>query len=136
MPSNSPLKELEKEQEKKGYISKKKLREISKKTCLPESKVFSAATFYSFLSMEKRANHIIQVCTCPTCCLHGAEKILKHLEKKLGIKTGQATEDEKIYLGRASYLGLCDKAPAIMVDGKPCTKMNKNKINKLVEKLK
>jgi len=130
------LNELGKEQKKKGHVSKEKLKEIAENVCLPESEVFSAATFYSFLSLEKRAKHIIQVCNCPASHLHGSDRILKHLEKRLKVKSGNATKDKKFFLTETSCVGLCDKAPAIMVDGKPHIRMTEKKIDGLLGKLK
>ncbi len=130
------LNELGKEQKKKGFVSKKKLKEIAKNVCLPESEVFSAATFYSFLSLEKRAKHIIQVCNCPSSHLHGSDRIMKYLEKKLKVKAGHATKNKLFFLSETSCVGLCDKAPAIIVDGKPYVKVNEKKIDKILRKLK
>ncbi len=130
------LNELGKEQKKDGELSKEDLKRVAKKTCLPEKDVYSAATFYSFLSTDKRADHIIQVCNCPASHLHGSEKLLRHLETRLKVKRGNATKGKKIFLTQTSCIGLCDKAPAIMVDGKPYSKMTREKIDKLLEKLK
>lgn len=128
------LNELGREQKKKGYIPKKKLRQIARETGLPESEVFSSATFYSFLSLEKRARHIIQVCNCPVSRMHGAERLMKHFEKRLKTKMGNTTRNKEFFLGETMCVGLCDKAPAILVDGKPYPKMTEKKIDKLLEK--
>ncbi|MEM0360404.1 MAG: NAD(P)H-dependent oxidoreductase subunit E [Candidatus Diapherotrites archaeon] len=130
------LNEFGEEQKKKGFIGKKKLKEIAAKTCVPESEAFSAATFYSFLSLEKRAKHSILVCNCPSEQLKGSEKLLKALEKKLKVKRGHSTKDKKFYLGETSCIGLCDKAPAMLVDGKPYSQVTIEKAKKLLEKLK
>lgn len=130
------LNELGREQKKYGCVSKKHLREIANKVCLPESEVFAATTFYSFLSLEKRAKHSILVCNCPASHLHGSEKIMKHLEKKLKVKAGNATKDKKFYLAETSCIGLCDKAPAVLIDGRPYTNMTIKKIDELLRKLK
>ncbi len=130
------LNELGREQKKKGYIPKEKLKEIARETGLPESEVFSSATFYSFLSLEKRAKHIIQVCNCPVSRMHGAERLMKHLEKRLKTKMGKSTKDKEFFLEETMCIGLCDKAPAIVVDGKPYPKMNEKKIDKLLKRLK
>ncbi len=130
------LNEFGKEQKREGCVSRKKIKEIAAKTCVPESKAFSAATFYSFLSLEKRAKHSILVCNCPAEQLKGSEKILEFLEKKLKVKRGHATKDKKFYLGETSCIGLCDKAPAILVDGRPEASVTVEKAKKILEKLK
>ncbi|MEM4598525.1 MAG: NAD(P)H-dependent oxidoreductase subunit E [Candidatus Diapherotrites archaeon] len=130
------LNELGKAQKKEGRLSKKELEKIAKKVCMPESEVFSTATFYSFLTLEKRAKHSILVCDCPTSHLKGSEKIVRYLEKKLKVKLGQATKDKRFYLGKTSCIGLCDKAPAMLVDGKPVANVTTKKIDELLRSLK
>ncbi|MCX6802249.1 MAG: NAD(P)H-dependent oxidoreductase subunit E [Candidatus Diapherotrites archaeon] len=130
------LNELGLEQKRKGFVSKEKLKEIASKACVPESEAFSAATFYSFLSLEKRAKHSVLVCNCPSEQLKGSEKILGFLEKRLKVKRGNATKDKKFYLGETSCIGLCDKAPAMLVDGKPHAKVTIEKTKEILGKLK
>jgi len=130
------LNELGDEQKKKGFISKEKLKEISSQTCVPESKAYSAATFYSFLSMEKRAKHTIYVVNCPVSRLKGSEGLAKHLEKKLKVKLGHASKNKKFFLGETSCIGLCDRAPSVLVDGTPHHSMTKKKLDQLLVKLK
>jgi NADH:ubiquinone oxidoreductase subunit E len=130
------INELGLEQKKEGFVSKEKLKKIAAKTCVPESEAFSAATFYSFLSMEKRAKHSILVCNCPSEQLKGSEKILEFLEKRLKVKRGNAAKGGKIYLGETSCIGLCDKAPAMLVDGKPEANVTEEKAKKILGKLK
>ncbi|MFH1234388.1 MAG: NAD(P)H-dependent oxidoreductase subunit E [Candidatus Diapherotrites archaeon] len=130
------LNEFGREQKRNGCVSRKKIKEIAAKTCVPESDAFSAATFYSFLSLEKRAKHSILVCNCPSEQLKGSEKLLKALEKKLKVKRGHATKDKRIFLGETSCIGLCDKAPAMLVDGKPHSQVTVEKAKKMLGKLK
>ena len=49
--------------------------------------------------------------------LRGADNILAHIEKKLGIKVGESTEDGRIFLKREEEsLAACNNAPMMMVD--------------------
>ncbi|MCX8190265.1 MAG: NAD(P)H-dependent oxidoreductase subunit E [Candidatus Diapherotrites archaeon] len=130
------LNELGKAQKREGRLSKKELAKIAKKVCMPENEVFSTATFYSFLTLEKRAKHSILLCNCPAEYLRSSDKISKYLEKKLKVKLGQTTKDKKIYLGMTSCIGLCDKAPALLVDGKPVVNVTTKKIDELLRSLK
>ncbi|MEM4662624.1 MAG: NAD(P)H-dependent oxidoreductase subunit E [Candidatus Diapherotrites archaeon] len=130
------LNELRRIHKREKSLPRKELEKLARKFCMPESVIFSTATFYSFLSTEKKAKHSILVSNCPTGNLKGSQEILKYLEKKLGIREGHTTKDKKIYLGTTSCIGLCDKAPAILVDGKPVTKVNIAKVEKILRSLK
>ena len=49
--------------------------------------------------------------------LCGSDEIVAHIEKKLGIKTGESTPDGKFYLKREEEcLAACNNAPMMMVD--------------------
>jgi NADH-quinone oxidoreductase subunit E len=49
--------------------------------------------------------------------LRGADDIVKHVEQKLGIKTGESTKDGKFYLKQEEEcLAACCGAPMMMVD--------------------
>ncbi len=61
--------------------------------------------------------HSISVCTNISCMLRGAESLLEHIEKKLGIKLGESTEDGRVYLKKEEEcLAACCGAPMMMVD--------------------
>jgi len=130
------LNELGDEQKKNGFISKKKLKDIANRACVPESNAYSAATFYSFLSTEKRAKHTIHVGNCPVSRLKGSERFLKYLEKKLKVKRGHATKDKRFFLGETTGIGLCDRTPSVLIDGKTYHSITQKKLNQLLVKLK
>jgi len=59
----------------------------------------------------------VSVCTNISCMLRGADEIVAHVERKLGIKTGESTADGKFFLKREEEcLAACNNAPMMMVD--------------------
>jgi NADH-quinone oxidoreductase subunit E len=56
------------------------------------------------------------VCHNVSCSLNGAERILAHVVKRLGIKPGQTTSDGRFTLSTAECLGSCGTAPMMMVN--------------------
>jgi len=46
----------------------------------------------------------------------GSEKILRHCEERLGIKTGQTTRDGQFSLEEVACLAACGNAPAVLVN--------------------
>ena len=87
-------------------------------TC-PTIQVYEVATFYSMFQTKKVGRHNVAICTNVSCMLRGAEDIVAHVEKKLDIKTGESTEDGRIYLKKEEEcLAACCGAPMMMVDHK------------------
>jgi NADH-quinone oxidoreductase E subunit len=73
-------------------------------------------TFYNMFRTEAPGKHHILVCTCVPCGLCGGDKLLEHLEEKLGIPAGRTTADGLFSLEEAQCLAACDRAPLMMVN--------------------
>jgi NADH-quinone oxidoreductase subunit E len=68
--------------------------------------------------------------------LCGGQDILAHLEKKLGIKVGQSTPDNKFYLKKEEEcLAACDGAPMMMVDHRYYENLTPEKVDEIIEEL-
>lgn len=125
---------LKKEVKKKGFISEEAAKRISKKLDVPISRVYGVATFYSFLHTKPQGKNVIHICTSPTCTIHQSLDLVKFLQKELKIKLGQSTKKFSLY--ETSCIGCCDEAPAMLLNGKPYTKLTKEKIRKILRKCK
>ena len=107
---------LQKIQQEKGHISDDDMQDVADKFGLHPVEVYSVVTFYSFLSTSKKGKNIIRVSSCAPCMCAGSRELLKAFEEALNIKCGQTTYDGEFTLETASCIGMCDKAPAIMVN--------------------
>jgi NADH-quinone oxidoreductase subunit E len=119
-----------------GYISFERLSMIGAELEIPLAKLYGVATFYSFLPTAKCGKNIIRVCASPTCHLKGSKDLLDFLKKELKIGLGGTTADGRFTLEKTSCLGQCDKSPAIMINDKVYTNLNKAKIREMLGKLK
>jgi NADH-quinone oxidoreductase E subunit len=99
-------------------------------------KVREAVTFYSLLYPQPIGKYHIQVCSNLSCTLLGAESLIDHLKKKLGIEPGQTTQDEKFTLTTVECLGACEEAPAMMINFDYYGHLDQKKIDDILEKLK
>jgi NADH-quinone oxidoreductase subunit E len=68
--------------------------------------------------------------------MNGAERILAHVEKRLGIKPGQTTPDGRYTLSTAECLGSCGTAPMMMVNDGYHENLTCEKVDELLEGLK
>jgi NADH-quinone oxidoreductase subunit E len=107
---------LQRVQEELGYLPEEALKEIATFLKLPRSQVFSVATFYSRFYLTRRGDHLVRVCQGTACHVRGARDILETAQHRLGIKTGQTTEDYKYSLERVACVGSCALAPIMVVD--------------------
>ena len=105
--------------ENDGYLTAELMNGEADYLDLPTIQVYEVATFYSMFQTKKVGRHNVAICTNVSCMLRGADDIVAHVEKKLGVKLGESTPDDKIYLKKEEEcLAACCGAPMMMVDHK------------------
>ncbi|MCX6369367.1 MAG: NAD(P)H-dependent oxidoreductase subunit E [Armatimonadetes bacterium] len=104
---------------------------------LPTADVQGVATFYTMYNKEPRGKHAIEICHNVSCMVLGAEQLIQHCERKLGVSaTGETTADGVFTLARVECLGACCNAPAIQVGGTYYESITFAQMDALIETLK
>lgn len=119
-----------------NYVAEDSMKFIAKILNVPASYVFGVASFYSMISLRPRGKYVIEICSSAPCYVNGAFDIAKEFENLLGIKVGETTPDGIITLEYVSCFGACSVAPAVKVGDKIYGKLNRNKIEVLIEELR
>ncbi|MFQ5735597.1 MAG: NADH-quinone oxidoreductase subunit NuoE [Thermodesulfobacteriota bacterium] len=123
-------------QKERGHITKEDMEEISRVLGVNPIVVNSAATFYTMYEVDRPiGKHHIWVCRNISCSLLGADHIMKYLEKKLGIKMGETTADNRFTLDTAECLGSCGTAPMMQVDDDYHENLTEETIDRILEGL-
>jgi NADH-quinone oxidoreductase subunit E len=100
-----------------GYLTREVMEAVAAYLGIPAIQVFEVAAFYSMFETRPVGRHSISVCTNISCMLRGGERILAHVEKRLGIKVGESTPDGCFFLKQEEEcLAACTGAPMMMVD--------------------
>jgi NADH-quinone oxidoreductase subunit E len=103
--------------ENEGYLTPELMDAVAAYLELPPIQVYEVATFYSMFETKPVGRHSVSICTNVSCMLRGAEDLVEHVEKKLGVSLGESTPDGRIYLKREEEcLAACCGAPMMMVD--------------------
>jgi NADH-quinone oxidoreductase subunit E len=122
--------------ENDGYLTTELLNEVADYLNLPPIQVYEVATFYSMFQTKPVGRHNVAICTNVSCMLRGADDIVGHVEKKLGIKLGESTEDGRIFLkNEEECLAACCGAPMMMVDHKYHENITPQKIDDILDAL-
>jgi len=116
-----------------NYLPKEALIRISEGLGVPLSQVYSVATFFKAFSLKPRGRHLINVCLGTACHVRGAVRILEKIERELGIKPGDTTEDLKYTLETVNCVGACALGPIVIVDGNYSGEMKTDKVKTLLE---
>ena len=104
-------------QEAFGCLSKELMEYVSKKLHVPLIRVYSVATFYDMFTLEAVGETECMICTGLACTIAGAKDVLEEVCQKTGVsEPGQRSSDGRYLIKEASCLGLCDQAPAALVN--------------------
>jgi NADH-quinone oxidoreductase subunit E len=103
-------------QEQEGWISDDTIQWVAARLGVPAAHVKGVVTFYTLFNQHPVGKHQVWVCRTLPCALRGADSILHHCEKRLGISQGETTKDGKVTLRTAECLAACGNAPMIQVD--------------------
>jgi len=122
--------------ENRGYLTPELMDAVAAYLGMPKIAVYEVASFYSMLETKPCGRHSISVCTNISCMLSGADEIVTHIEKKLGIKTGESTADGRIYLKcEEECLAACCGGPMMMVDHIYHEKLTPARVDAILDKL-
>lgn len=101
-----------------NYLTGEALRATASYLKVNLSWVYGVAGYYSMFSLKPRGRYVIRVCNSPVCNMMGSPDILEMLGSLLGIRPGETTADGLFTVEEAECLGICDVAPAMMVNRK------------------
>jgi NADH-quinone oxidoreductase subunit F len=110
-----------------GWISEPVAAEIAKSLRVPLADVHGVIEFYSLFYNEPVGKRVIRVCTDQACALKGADDILGHLCSHHGLEPGQTASDLSLTIEASPCLGLCEQAPAVLVDAEAETNIDLTK---------
>ncbi len=119
-----------------GWIGKDLIEAVADYLDLPPVWAHEVASFYSMIDRQPVGRHKVNICTNISCWLNGAEDLVEHVEKKLGVGLGQTTADERITLVvEEECLAACCGAPMMVVDGHYHENLDPQKVDEILDGL-
>jgi [NiFe] hydrogenase diaphorase moiety large subunit len=119
-----------------GYIASGALDDIAKSLSISRVEVESAATFYAFFSIEPRGRFVIRLCNDIIDQIKGMDRIAAAFRAELGIEFGQRTSDGLFSLEYTPCIGMCDQAPALLINHKVVTRVSTDMVHEIVQTLR
>lgn len=119
-----------------GWLTRELLDAVADYLEMPKMAVYEVASFYSMFDLKEVGQYKINVCTNISCMLRGSEDVIKHFEKRLGIKVGETTPDGKFTLREVECLAACVCAPVCEINRDYHEALTPEKIDKILEELK
>lgn len=118
--------------DQESYLSEYSMIEIAREMDLPAAEVYGTATFYSFLETKKMGKYIIRVCKTISCAMKGKGQVVMAIQDMLKIPVGETTPDGRFSLLQTNCLGLCHKAPAMMINHDVYTDLTPEKVRDII----
>lgn len=124
------------QQDNGGWLPREAMTDVAEVLEIPASHVYGVASFYSMFYRTPVGKNVIQICGTSPCCLRGAEAMIKTLEDKLGIATGETTEDGEFTLMEVECLAACDKAPMAQINEDYYENLDDAKVDEILAALR
>ena len=116
-----------------GWVSPEAMDSVANYLHLQDIEVYEVATFYSMYFLRPQGKYVLEVCRTGPCCLVGAEKIMDHIEQRLGVKEGEVTPDGMFSWRGVECLAACGYGPVLQIG--PEYTFYENLTNDSVDKL-
>lgn len=98
-----------------GWLSVAAMDKVAAYLDIQPIEVYEVASFYTMYFLRPQGKYMLEVCRTGPCCLVGAEKIIKYIEQKLGVKEGDVTPDGLFSWRGVECLAACGFAPVLQI---------------------
>lgn len=119
-----------------GWLSPEAMSYVASLLEIQPIEAFETASFYSMFNLKPVGKCVLEVCRTSSCWLLGAEDIVNHIEKKLGIKAGETSKDGMFTLKTVECLGSCGTAPMLQCGGDYYENLTLEIVDTLMDKMK
>lgn len=100
-----------------GYLTAEAIALVSEKLGIPQSQIYSVATFYKSFYLKPRGKHKVDICEGTACHIRGASLLMSQAAEELGIEPGATTADGEFTLKSVYCVGACAMGPVVIIDG-------------------
>jgi len=118
-----------------GYVSDEAIVYVAGLLGFTPARIEGVATFYTMYNRKPVGKYHVQICRNISCSLLGAEHLIEHVSKKLGIRPGETTQDGKFTLSHAECLGSCGTAPVMQVNDDYHENLTEESIDAILDRL-
>jgi NADH-quinone oxidoreductase subunit E len=122
-------------QDDRGFVADSDIAELTTYLGVPRIQIEEVLAHYTQFRRKPIGRWHLQACRNLSCSMRGAEGVIAHLGRKLGIAPGQTTADGRFTLSTVECLGSCGTAPVVMVNEAYHENMSPVRLDALIEEL-
>lgn len=121
-----------------GWLGTDAMNKVAAYLDIQDIEVYEVASFYTMYFLKPQGKYMLEVCRTGPCCLVGAEKLMSHIENRLGVKENEVTPDGLFSWRGVECLAACGYGPVLQI-GPEYTfyeNLDEQKVDKLIEDLR
>jgi len=122
-------------QQDRGFVADSDIAELTDYIGVPRIQIEEVLSHYTQFRRAPIGQWHLQACRNLSCSMRGAEGVIGHLSRKLGIAPGQTTADGRFTLSTVECLGSCGTAPVVMLNEAYHENMSPTRLDALIEGL-
>ncbi|QJR14216.1 NADH-quinone oxidoreductase subunit NuoE [Usitatibacter palustris] len=120
-------------QEERGFVADSDIEGLVAYLGVPRIQIEEVLSFYGQFRRAPVGRCHVEACRNLSCSLLGAERLIDHLSKKLGIRPGETTPDGEFSLATVECMASCGTAPMVAVNGSYHEAMTAEKLDALLD---
>jgi NADH-quinone oxidoreductase subunit E len=120
-------------QDEVGYLPAAALEDVSEVLDIPYGDVEEVVSFYTMFYGDNVGTYVLEVCKTVPCGILGADAIIDHISRKLGINPGETTADGMFTLLKVECLAGCHRAPVMQVNSRYHENLTTEKVDQLID---
>ncbi|MDR3577104.1 MAG: NADH-quinone oxidoreductase subunit NuoE [Anaerolineaceae bacterium] len=121
-------------QKQRGWVSDEAVQDLAEFLEMSADELDSVATFYNLIYRQPVGKHVVMLCNSISCWVMGYEQVYEHLTNRLGIRFGETSANNNFTLLPTVCLGICDHAPAMMIDEEIYIDLNQARVDETLAK--
>ena len=137
MPRSAVMPALDLAQEEIGYLTPEAMSDVAEALKLDPGYVEGVASFYTLFHTTPVGKHRLYLCTNISCKLRGADELLEHTMRAVGVKDSEEVSADGLFSVEAvECLGACEYAPVMRLDHAYHHDLTTDKIDALIAERK
>ena len=120
-------------QDEFGYVDRSAIPWMAEALNISKAEVYGVITFYHDFRQEPPGQHVLKICRAEACQSMGCDRLISHVENRLGVKLGHTAADASFTVEAVYCLGNCALSPAVMLDGKPYGRVTPQVADSLID---
>ena len=116
-----------------GWLPPLTISYLAARLGVPRARVEGVASFYSFLHLASAGRYRVLFSDNITDRMAGSEPLLSRLCTSLWLERGKTSEDALVSVDTTSCTGMCDQAPALLINNRAIPNLTPERIDQIAE---